>query len=90
MKRRYEHDEEDSAYKQATDDAMDRSPTPERPKRAAPKRARTTPATLSSSKGSKAGQQQGSSGTDGNDVDVGLLLGVFLMLHVCTLPLMWP
>ena len=76
MKRRYEHDEEDSAHKQHQDDAMDRSPTPERPKRSAPKRARTTPAALSETKDSKIGHQQGASNSDANDVDVGVLLGM--------------
>lgn len=76
-KRRYEHDEEDDIYKQPVDDAMERSPTPERPKRAAPKRARTTPAGLSSLKDSRPGQPQTSSSSDGDDVDVGVLLGTF-------------
>ena len=75
MKRRHEHDEEDSAQKSNTDDAMDRSPTPERPKRAAPKRARIALAALSGSKDQKAGQQPGSSNPDSSDVDVGVLLG---------------
>lgn len=77
MKRRYEHDEDDAQQRQSPDEAMDRSPTPERPKRAAPKRARTTPGSVTALKGQKDGQQQGSSGSDGNDVDVGVLLGTF-------------
>lgn len=52
---------------------MERSPTPERPKRAAPKRARTTPAIVAGSKDSRGGQD-GSNSPDGNDVDVGVLL----------------
>ena len=54
---------------------MDRSPTPERPKRAVPKRARITPTALSGKdeKGSKA--QRSSPSSDENDVDVGVLLG---------------
>ncbi|CAA7258659.1 unnamed protein product [Cyclocybe aegerita] len=42
QKRRLEHDEESegSRYPTPRDESMDRSPTPERPKRAAPKRAR--------------------------------------------------
>ncbi|EKM61252.1 uncharacterized protein PHACADRAFT_247740 [Phanerochaete carnosa HHB-10118-sp] len=70
-KRRYDHDEDD---RQSADESMERSPTPERPKRAAPKRARTTPAVVTSLKDVRGGQQ-GSSGSDGIDVDVGVLLG---------------
>ena len=54
---------------------MDRSPTPERPKRAVPKRARTTPAAPSGKdeKGNKV--QRSSPASEENDVDVGVLLG---------------
>lgn len=72
-KRRYEADDEDEGNaKHTRDDAMDRSPTPERPKRAAPKRARTTPAVLLRAKDEKSGKESTSS--SGNDVDVGVLL----------------
>ena len=71
-KRRLEHDEDEGKH----DVAMDRSPTPERPdrpKRAVPKRARTTPASVGSAKDGKYAKEGKSSGD--NDVDVGLLLG---------------
>jgi len=51
---------------------MDRSPTPERPKRAAPKRARTTPALAALSKHYK--NADSGESNDANDVDVGVLL----------------
>ncbi|TCD67091.1 hypothetical protein EIP91_000554 [Steccherinum ochraceum] len=73
-KRRLEHDDEDSenAPRHSRDEAMDRSPTPERPKRAAPKRARTTPALATLSRDEKNDKNGGA--RDGNDVDVGVLL----------------
>jgi hypothetical protein len=73
-KRRMEEDEND--YRTGRDVAMDRSPTPERPKRAVPKRARTAPhanGNADSGKDSKEGKM--SSKDDDADVDVGLLLG---------------
>ena len=70
-KRRHEPEEEDR------DERMDRSPTPERPKRAVPKRARTTPAAAAT-----AGKEQNTAkenkpptASDESDVDVGFLLG---------------
>jgi hypothetical protein len=51
---------------------MDRSPTPERPKRAAPKRARTTVASEGEDKNGK--ENKPSSTNSGDDVDVGVLL----------------
>ena len=74
-KRRLEHDEEDTetGNRHMRDDAMDRSPTPERPKRAAPKRARTTPTLATISKNEK-DEKSG----DASDVDVGVLLGTCL------------
>ncbi|KAF8213128.1 hypothetical protein K438DRAFT_1661139 [Mycena galopus ATCC 62051] len=54
---------------------MDRSPTPERPKRAAPKRARVTPSAESGSKDEKDSKEnKAPSGTEETDVDVGVLL----------------
>ncbi|KAG6885861.1 hypothetical protein C0993_008824 [Termitomyces sp. T159_Od127] len=69
------HDVEDDSFT-GRDASMDRSPTPERPKRAAPKRARVLPQTDASSK-EDAGfkENKAPSGTDGLDVDVGVLLG---------------
>lgn len=55
---------------------MDRSPTPERPKRAAPKRARTTPAVVTLGKGDPNGKDDKSPAqNEDDDVDVGVLLG---------------
>ena len=58
------------------DQSMDRSPTPERPKRAAPKRARIVPS--SEEAGMKAGgvkEKAAREQVGGGDVDVGILLG---------------
>ncbi|KAG1757656.1 hypothetical protein EDB19DRAFT_1924475 [Suillus lakei] len=73
QKRRHEFDDEteSSSRHGARDVAMDRSPTPERLKRAAPKRAKITSA--SNSKDDKGGKENNSVGSD-NDVDVGVLL----------------
>lgn len=76
-KRRYEYDEDD---RQLVDESMERSPTPERPKRAAPKRARTTPAAVTTLKDAR-GAPQGSNDSDGHDVDVGVLLGMYDTYH---------
>lgn len=74
-KRRHEP-EDDSENKLARDDAMDRSPTPERPKRAAPKRARTTPAVVAIGKDERLSKEnKPPSASDDTDVDVGVLLG---------------
>lgn len=74
-KRRLEHDDDEACQRDARDDAMERSPTPERPKRAAPKRARTTPGVIATGRGQKENQAQGNTPNDGSDVDVGVLLG---------------
>ncbi|KAJ7634224.1 hypothetical protein DFH06DRAFT_1003632 [Mycena polygramma] len=68
QKRRHEDDDQVLSR----DHSMDRSPTPERPKRAAPKRARVSPSTESGSKDAKENKAPG--GTEENDVDVGVLL----------------
>lgn len=70
-KRRHEPEEEDR------DERMDRSPTPERPKRAAPKRARTTPAALATvgKEQQTAKENKPPSQNEESDVDVGFLLG---------------
>ena len=70
-KRRHEPEEEDR------DERMDRSPTPtERPKRAAPKRARIVPTVATAEKGQEAVKEsKSSSSSDESDVDVGFLLG---------------
>lgn len=72
QKRRHEDDEQTVSR----DHSMDRSPTPERPKRAAPKRARVAPSAESGSKEEKdTKENKAPNGTDDNDVDVGVLLG---------------
>ncbi|KAJ7786229.1 hypothetical protein B0H16DRAFT_1355514 [Mycena metata] len=71
QKRRHEDDEQTLSR----DHSMDRSPTPERPKRAAPKRARVSPSTELGPKDEKnAKENKAPSGTEDNDVDVGVLL----------------
>ncbi|EMD41971.1 hypothetical protein CERSUDRAFT_102357 [Gelatoporia subvermispora B] len=73
-KRRHEPDD-DIENRHTGEDAMDRSPTPERPKRAAPKRARTTPAVVTTGKGEKnVKDDKNAPSEDGDDVDVGVLL----------------
>ncbi|KAL6310132.1 hypothetical protein BKA93DRAFT_814438 [Sparassis latifolia] len=72
-KRRHEPEEE--SENKHLDDAMDRSPTPERPKRAAPKRARTTAAAATTGREDKLSKEnKPPSATDEDDVDVGVLL----------------
>lgn len=64
-KRRFEADNEAD-----NDDSMDRSPTPERPKRAIPKRTKVSSV---DSKGTIAKDSDGRKNTE--DIDVGMLLG---------------
>jgi len=71
QKRRHEPDDSSENGRYSRDESMDRSPTPERPKRAAPKRARMFNAGEESMKDDKSGKEK--SGDD-NDVDVGVLL----------------
>ncbi|KAJ7492699.1 hypothetical protein FB451DRAFT_1219281 [Mycena latifolia] len=67
------HDDDDQSL--SRDHSMDRSPTPERPKRAAPKRARVAPSMESVSRDdTDAKENKAPSGTDDNEVDVGVLL----------------
>ncbi|TFY83997.1 hypothetical protein EWM64_g3 [Hericium alpestre] len=75
-KRRFDHDEENESggisRHGSRDDAMDRSPTPERPKRGVPKKARMTP---TSSTGAKDGHpSKDRTDQSDQDVDVGFLL----------------
>lgn len=58
---------------------MDRSPTPERPKRAVPKRMRTTPVVITVA---KEGKEEQKSGDEAHDVDVGVLLG--MLKRICS------
>ncbi|KAM6498030.1 hypothetical protein JOM56_005978 [Amanita muscaria] len=75
QKRRLEQDDDAEAHKYSgqRDDSMDRSPTPERPKRAAPKRAKLAPPT-SSSKDGQQSKENKSPNHDDDDIDVGVLL----------------
>lgn len=74
QKRRLEVDEDDG---RRGDDAMDRSPTPERPKRAPPKRLRIA-ATEATVKGSDKDTSDGKQTEQASsDVDVGVLLGQY-------------
>jgi hypothetical protein len=76
QKRRHEPEDDQGRHNNTRDDAMDRSPTPERVKKAAPKRARITSVIgnnrdVKSTKDSKASPDQ----SDDQDIDVGVLLG---------------
>ncbi|KIK70900.1 hypothetical protein GYMLUDRAFT_32976 [Collybiopsis luxurians FD-317 M1] len=71
QKRRLEPEEAEN-YPQ--DEVMDRSPTPERPKRAAPKRLRTAASSDSATKDDSASRESKPRGTEDKDVDIGLLL----------------
>ncbi|KAG5350652.1 hypothetical protein C0989_009950 [Termitomyces sp. Mn162] len=72
QKRRHEAEDDLATGRDAS---MDRSPTPERPKRAAPKRARVLPQTdVSSKDNSELKENKAPTGTDDHDVDVGVLL----------------
>lgn len=83
QKRRHEPDENEDSSRYARDEAMDRSPTPpERPKKAAPKRARVV--TEEPSKDEKNSKDR-TSASDDNDVDVGVLLGMLLCTPFCSL-----
>jgi hypothetical protein len=80
LKRRFEHDDEqaDQSFSNspgARDVAMERSPTPERPRRAPPKRARNYSTFAQESKGGRMPKEHPSSSEENQDVDVGVLLG---------------
>lgn len=75
QKRRHEpEDDAESSRHVGRDVAMDRSPTPERPKRAAPKRAKVT-SQDDESKDQHSSRTSKHLDADG-DVDVGVLLGM--------------
>jgi hypothetical protein len=59
------------------DESMDRSPTPERPKRAVPKRARLVPAQSAAGKENAPSSEGKAIGGGSDEVDVGVLLGVY-------------
>ncbi|TFK57031.1 hypothetical protein OE88DRAFT_85318 [Heliocybe sulcata] len=72
-KRRHEPEEDEN--RQPRDESMDRSPTPERPRRAVPKRARMGMSVEGGGKAEKPGKDgKGAAPSDGNDIDVGVLL----------------
>ena len=76
QKRRLEPDDDvepHSRFRGQRDESMDRSPTPERPKHSAPKRAKLAP-TNSSSKDDQDAKENKAPNND-DDVDVGVLLG---------------
>lgn len=70
QKRRHEPDE--NAESAPGDEAMDRSPTPERVKRGQPKRVRVNPVAVKEEKTAKENKAPES---EDSDVDIGLLLG---------------
>ncbi len=72
-KRKLEPDEDAERFTGQRDESMDRSPTPERPKRGAPKRARVAPTNPSSKDDQDAKENKAPNNYD--DVDVGVLLG---------------
>lgn len=77
QKRRLEQEDDDEARQ---DVVMERSPTPERLKRAPPKRARRVdPPTGDGSQNNQGSKGEGSSE---NDVDIGVLLGIFYLESV--------
>ena len=74
LKRRLEQEDEDEEAR--PDVVMERTPTPERPKRAPPKRARRGD-TLSND-GSQGNQHSKDGRSSDNEVDIGVLLGTFI------------
>jgi hypothetical protein len=80
LKRRFEQDEEQTDQSSshnpgARDVTMERSPTPERPKPAAPKRARNNSTFAQEHKGGRTAKDHINSSVENQDVDVGVLLG---------------
>ena len=76
QKRKLEPDEDVESHSRFTgqrDESMDRSPTPERPKRTAPKRARVAPTNSSSKDDQDTKENKAPNNYD--DIDVGVLLG---------------
>ena len=74
QKRRLEQEDDGEARQ---DIVMERSPTPERLKRAPPKRARRVDP--STSGGSQNNQGSKGEGSSENEVDIGVLLGIFYL-----------
>ncbi|KAF8168191.1 hypothetical protein B0H34DRAFT_50590 [Crassisporium funariophilum] len=70
-----EDDTESGRYPVVRDESMDRSPTPERPKRTAPKRARVLNSIEPSAKDDSEAKENRAPGSTGDDdVDIGVLL----------------
>jgi hypothetical protein len=89
QKRRHDPEDEDAGTRHGSshattsgsrDDAMDRSPTPERPKKAPPKRARVMNAVETGNK-EKSKENKPPGDEDDGNVDVGVLLGESSELH---------
>ena len=77
QKRRLE--QEDGDEEARPDIVMERSPTPERPKRAPPKRPRRVdPSTGDGTQNHRGSKNDGSSESE---VDIGVLLGIFILNH---------
>ena len=81
QKRRFDQDDEQADQSLgnspgARDVAMERSPTPERPKRAPPKRARNNSTFAQEPKGGRTSKEHPDSSVENQDVDVGVLLGL--------------
>ena len=74
QKRRLEQEDEDAEGR--PDVVMERTPTPERSKRAPPKRARRVDP--SSADGPQSNQDSKDGGSSENEVDIGVLLGIFI------------
>ena len=80
-KRKHENQDDTEAGSHARDHSMDRSPTPERPKRAAPKRARMMPILEDPNRNETARKDNETQGACIDDViDVGVLLGQSVLL----------
>ena len=80
LKRRFEQDEEQTDQSSghspgARDIAMERSPTPERPKRTTPKRARNGLTSVHEHKEGRSTKESHNPTIGNQDVDVGVLLG---------------
>jgi len=82
-KRRHELEDDETTGRlvHARDQSMDRSPTPERAKRAAPKRARVQPSSAGGAPKDDANKDIKQAKDDGEEVDVGVLLGKWRLMR---------
>jgi hypothetical protein len=86
LKRRHEPQDDTETGRSARDHPMDRSPTPERPKKTAPKRARMAPILENSTRSETATKENKSqSAFIDDDIDAGVLLGQYLPLFCISL-----